>query len=89
MSIGKGGVGSIEENTEEAEKELTDPFDELQAFFAGGSPAGARSSDGNNPNAIKVGRLLIPYTTSSSPCRIYAIVYSYFCYAWDFKFKKN
>lgn len=48
------GSSGGEESPDDRDKELTDPFDELQAFFAG-APLSDGASDGRSAAASKVG----------------------------------
>lgn len=50
------GSSGGEESPDDRDKELTDPFDELQAFFAGASLSDS-ASDGRSTAASKVGQL--------------------------------
>lgn len=51
VSLGSNGV---EEGLDDRDAELTDPFDELQAFFAGASLTDGPSPDGRKPASLKV-----------------------------------
>lgn len=49
ISDRSGASACSEDSPDDRDKELTDPFDELQAFFAG--PRSDSSADGRNPAA--------------------------------------
>ena len=53
VSLGSNGA---EDGLDDRDAELTDPFDELQAFFAGASLTDGPSSDGRKPTSLKVRR---------------------------------
>lgn len=53
VSLGSNGVDDV---PDDRDAELTDPFDELQAFFAGASLTDGPSSDGRKPASLKVRR---------------------------------